>query len=355
MYRLFLLGFLFLNRNLTLKPRSCFTARMFCGPTLLRLLCLASVFVGEPFRLPASGQVQDPNRPSDIGRVLLNLQGNKTADLCWFLSRLPITGITHEFTKDVIIEADGDNCPASYVRAIGRNNTTRPKQQSVGKNVSSIDFQLPIFFAKEHDLQKHSVCYVRRVKIRSRFLKSPQGWVKLLGDPLSTRVGKFSHRLSDSDDRKEATKSTESHRPKHVEADTKFVLSGSRKIPIIIDLNDLVGKRIRLSAWMDHFAVRCSKNSGRRSANHNGRSRCRKEKTKQGQGSRHLAQQPRSPKWLRWRNNGSWSSFDDPETGAMVVDVSARDLDVSDDGRTWFHLLGPHCLQKLPNWQPRTK
>jgi hypothetical protein len=56
--------------------------------------------------------------------------------------------------------------------------------------------------------------------------------------------------------------------------------------------------------------------------------------------------------YIRFRaiGGGFGASFDDPAGGA-VFDVEAEDIDVSSDGKKWFHLSGRVCRDDLPAWK----
>ncbi len=53
--------------------------------------------------------------------------------------------------------------------------------------------------------------------------------------------------------------------------------------------------------------------------------------------------------WVRRRmiGEGLYISSVDPDTGAVIQNIESLDLDVSADGKAWFHLLGPQCFDDL--------
>jgi hypothetical protein len=38
------------------------------------------------------------------------------------------------------------------------------------------------------------------------------------------------------------------------------------------------------------------------------------------------------------------------EKGDFITNVSNQNIDVSNDGKKWLHLIGPQCLEKLPSF-----
>jgi len=66
----------------------------------------------------------------------------------------------------------------------------------------------------------------------------------------------------------------------------------------------------------------------------------------------HHEQQRDQVVWVRKRTigEGPYISAYDPAKKAITESVDSLDLDVSYDGKTWFHLLGPACLDRLPNY-----
>lgn len=57
------------------------------------------------------------------------------------------------------------------------------------------------------------------------------------------------------------------------------------------------------------------------------------------------------PVWYRDVETGCAEGYNDPETDqATMWSVKCVDIDVSEDGKTWWHLLGNHCMNSLPPW-----
>jgi hypothetical protein len=54
------------------------------------------------------------------------------------------------------------------------------------------------------------------------------------------------------------------------------------------------------------------------------------------------------PRWIRYRGSDSAWTWPDLNTGLTVYDPMPKDIDVSDDGKTWFHLVGRWCWDALP-------
>jgi hypothetical protein len=50
----------------------------------------------------------------------------------------------------------------------------------------------------------------------------------------------------------------------------------------------------------------------------------------------------------RENQNPKETSWGDPETGGSVFNISWRDVDVSYDGKHWFHLMGGFCVKHEP-------
>jgi len=109
-------------------------------------------------------------------------------------------------------------------------------------------------------------------------------------------------------------------------------------------LSDLAHRRGARAIVIRGLTVRSGSNLTRRSYNKHRRSvrrlpvdgwRTRKESEKQYK-----------PRWIRTRVIGAqWSYVSGKD---WIGDLRGQDIDVSDDGRSWFHLLGPHCLGRLP-------
>jgi hypothetical protein len=57
------------------------------------------------------------------------------------------------------------------------------------------------------------------------------------------------------------------------------------------------------------------------------------------------------PRYLRFGSTGPSWSWTDPDTRSAVFDLATRDIDVSVDGRKWFHFAGSACLQRLPHYR----
>lgn len=59
------------------------------------------------------------------------------------------------------------------------------------------------------------------------------------------------------------------------------------------------------------------------------------------------------PRWMRVRevSPATFIAIDTDEQ-AVITDLLARDVDVSDDGKTWSHMLGPKCLGDHPKVSP---
>ena len=57
------------------------------------------------------------------------------------------------------------------------------------------------------------------------------------------------------------------------------------------------------------------------------------------------------PKWISEKTIGSHASIliEDAETGEVCRYIGGKDMDVSDYGEKWFHLIGPRCLSELPD------
>ena len=57
------------------------------------------------------------------------------------------------------------------------------------------------------------------------------------------------------------------------------------------------------------------------------------------------------PKYMRFGILGPSFGWEDAKTGFRVWDLSDCDVDVSNDGRHWFHFAGERCLSHLPQYQ----
>lgn len=59
------------------------------------------------------------------------------------------------------------------------------------------------------------------------------------------------------------------------------------------------------------------------------------------------------PRWVRHRysQSAAWCFWDSKNN--TVCDLGGEDIDVSLDGKEWFHLLGLRCADGLPNWFER--
>ena len=118
-----------------------------------------------------------------------------------------------------------------------------------------------------------------------------------------------------------------------------LVLAEARKEHVVpphlvnFALNIEDGGQIRTRSFT--LPISAKNDSGRR-PNSNGTSAAedaRKHKTNHG-------------RYLRRNDTGLTAVW--VQEGAVVEDISDEDLDVSYDGRKWFHLLGPICLRKCP-------
>ena len=67
------------------------------------------------------------------------------------------------------------------------------------------------------------------------------------------------------------------------------------------------------------------------------------------------AQENYSPRWMRVRTNGGVSINRLSPGGGVEYELFMRDVDVSDDGKTWFHLLGSRYLDDLPVYTPKNR
>jgi hypothetical protein len=57
-----------------------------------------------------------------------------------------------------------------------------------------------------------------------------------------------------------------------------------------------------------------------------------------------------SPQWIRTIVLGAIEGSYDRQNDANVWSLGSQDVDVSDDGETWFHLVGPRCRNNLTLW-----
>jgi hypothetical protein len=100
------------------------------------------------------------------------------------------------------------------------------------------------------------------------------------------------------------------------------------------------------SVAADRLAIDCHYNLARGSYYHDRRPvSLRKTKTRPKRDSKD------HPKWVRIRHLGSqWATVYGED---LVFHLDAQDIDISENGKTWFHLLGPTCKDKLPKHEPR--
>jgi len=54
-------------------------------------------------------------------------------------------------------------------------------------------------------------------------------------------------------------------------------------------------------------------------------------------------------KWVRERKTGMAWCWPEPHN-SMACNVDSEDIDVSSNGKRWFHLVGSRCRDGLPNW-----
>lgn len=59
-------------------------------------------------------------------------------------------------------------------------------------------------------------------------------------------------------------------------------------------------------------------------------------------------QEEYKPKWLRWGIYGFSAAWFDTTTGHIVHSLEQKDIDVSHNGKQWFHLFGERCKYNLP-------
>src|ERR1039458_1085824 len=63
----------------------------------------------------------------------------------------------------------------------------------------------------------------------------------------------------------------------------------------------------------------------------------------------------KNPRYLRFRSLGFSTWWREEENDSTIFDLLDRDIDVSGDGRKWFHLLGAECLGHLPSWHSKPR
>gem|GEM_PF-6214982 len=57
-----------------------------------------------------------------------------------------------------------------------------------------------------------------------------------------------------------------------------------------------------------------------------------------------------TPRYMRYNKDGPTLCYTDKMADGVFHDVFFRDIDVSDDGKIWFHLLGSWCYKDLPQY-----
>jgi len=321
---------------------------------------LAIFFMCEPFGGTVNGQVQDLYRPSHILRVFVDLHRDKAAN-SFGVSDLPVIRRLEEERRDNVVNTM-PGVPGAFCFAVGSDDGRKTAAEEVGKQVPVVFFKTPAFYSKENKFQDATVSKFLRIELGFQS-GDPLKWGNQVAGYLSNaRIGELSKRWGNATRSERGHMRTQPCGTKNIKVYERFsfiyqrfnsnsAASGGCKIPPRLYLNNLIGLHIGLTR-KGFLSVGTGKNLCRRFPNHNRRSRSRKAKCKHNEeGCIPVISSPYSPKWMRWRNNGSLIGFTDAETGAPVFDVSRRDIDVSEDGRAWFHLLGPFCLSGLPENQ----
>lgn len=57
-----------------------------------------------------------------------------------------------------------------------------------------------------------------------------------------------------------------------------------------------------------------------------------------------------SPQWIRTIDRNGIHGWYDRQNDTNVWSLESQDVDVSDDGEVWFHLVGPRCHHDLRSW-----